>query len=156
MPVAVLTLQLEFELGLLRRDEAESRVVDLYVAHQWWEAQLCVGAVDFPVDDNLLNMYWRRQLVEGQMARIDHADSQKRIKPDLSIRGLGDPRVVAGGSSEGPRPVGTVENHALDGVAGIGDPGVQFGACNTHQAAGHVQPERSGIILDRPINLVAR
>ena len=38
----------------------------------------------------------------------------------------------------------------------VGDPRVQFGPRDAHQAAGRVQPERTIVVLDRPVNRVAR
>ena len=115
--------------------------------------------VGLAVGGDLLDVYRRGKLIEGKVARIDDADAVESAEPYFSIRGLGDVRGVAAGERMAPYAVGAVENGGLDrplaSCRSLRRPRLQLGARNAHQAAGHVQPERMGVVFHRPMNRIA-
>ena len=99
----------------------------------------------------------RRQLVEGKVTGIDDLDSFSCYKPQFSIGGLGDARSI--GASRTERIL--TPSAASQTVVSI----LRFGSAihassslrrYAHQAAGRVQPERTIVVLHRPVNRVAR
>src|SRR5262249_26715897 len=86
LPVAVPAFELVSKKNFLRRDEAERGVVNLQIANmrrQWHLPVLrrrsqIVGLV---VGGDLLDMHWRRKIVEEQVAGIDDADATQRDEP---------------------------------------------------------------------------
>ena len=95
LPVPVLPLQHVFETDLLRRDQAQRRVIDPTVADVGGQAHPAREGVRLAVGYDGLDVHRRREFVDGKMARIDDADAVARQKPQSSIRGLGDGRVIA-------------------------------------------------------------
>src|SRR5262249_52671173 len=83
-------------------------------------------------------------------------------EPDSSIRGLRDGRNVAASAWPEPDAVGAVEDRDLDrpfrllGLVGGVCPCLQLGPRHAHQATDHVQPERTGVVLDSPEHAGAR
>src|SRR4030095_1832935 len=55
-----------------------------------------------------------------------------------------------------PHSVETVEDGRVHRQLRIGEPVVQLGSGNAHQATLHVQPNRTGVILYRPVESVTR
>src|SRR5512138_1934575 len=54
-----------------------------------------------------------------------------------------------------PHSVETVKNCRLNRLFCLGDPCVQLGSGNADQATSHIQPNRTGVIFDHPVNRVA-
>ena len=155
LPVAIAPFELDAEPVLLRRDEAERRVVDLEIANERRKPdQACV--VCLAIGDDLLDVYGWRKCVERKTMRIDNADAAKRQEPQSAIRGFCDNRAIAEFHSEIPHSVGTIKDRRPDLLLWIGGPGVELSPCNAHQATGQIQPDRIGVILHHPVNHVAR
>src|SRR5271165_2541205 len=55
-----------------------------------------------------------------------------------------------------PDAICAVINGDLDRMLRIGDPGIQLGPRNTHQPAGHVEPERTGVVFHHPVDRITR
>ena len=106
-PVFVLPLQLDAELHLLRRDKAESGVIDLQIASTRLAdavsklAAPASSANKLVVRDNLLDVYRRREFVESKMTRIDDLDAFSRDEPQFAISGLRDGRTEGGRRNRG-------------------------------------------------------
>ena len=65
------------------------------------------------------------------------------------------PNLLAASRAE-PDAVRRIPNRRFNPALRVGDPRVQFGSRDAHQAAGRVQPERTIVVLYRPVNRVAR
>ena len=91
------------------------------------------------------------------MTGIDHLDAFSRHEPQFAIGGLRDARTVGASRDAGAEPdaVRRIPNRRLNPTLRVGDPRVQFGPRDAHQAAGRVQPERTIVVLYRPVNRVA-
>src|SRR5262249_24418493 len=91
LPVLVPAFQLVAKTDFLLRHQAERCVVDLQIAYQRRQRQTPAGVRDdvvaLVVGDNLFDVYWRWNFVEGKMMRIDHAHAIRWYKPHSSIRG---------------------------------------------------------------------
>ena len=142
-------------MDLLWRNKAERGVVDREIADQRRQAQVRRQLVGVIVGGDLLNVYRRRKVVERKVTRVDDADAIVRQEPQLSIRRLGDARAVGADARMAPDSVRAVEKRDLDRPLRIGDPRVQVAACDAHEAAGHVQPERMRLVFDDPIDGIA-
>ena len=107
-----MAFELVAEPHLLRRDEAERRVVDLQIAGQRRQAQP-IGAVGSrrrsAVGSDLLDVHRRRERVERQATRIDDADAFQRKEPQSSIRSLCDVRAERSRVGAAPHPVRAAE-----------------------------------------------
>src|SRR5262249_15459264 len=162
LPVAVPAFQLVAEKDLLRNREAQGRVLDLEVAHKRRGAEASSHLLVVSAGGgDLLCLYRLGKRVDRNVKRIEHARAVLRHEPQPSILRLRDLRNIASGVVAEPDAVGAVENGRLETPTGLfaplrrGGPGVQLGAGDAHQAAGHVQPERAGVVLDSPVNGVA-
>src|SRR5215831_3173043 len=94
------------------------------------QTQSARSIVGLPIRLDLLDMYRRWKLVDGQALRIDNAEGIERYEPYFSVRSFGHlPRKPA--RDEMPRyPIGNAEYQCLHGRRWIGDPGIQVGPGN--------------------------
>ena len=91
------------------------------------------------------------------MTGIDDLDPFSRQEPDFPIGALRDARTVfAGRKRTEPDTVRRIPNRGFNSMLRVGNPRVQFGPRDAHQAAGGIQPERTIVVLHRPVNRVAR
>src|SRR5271165_3371665 len=91
------------------------------------------------------------------MMRIDDLDAFSRHEPQFAVGGLRDTRTVGAGRARAdPDTVLGTPNRRFDPALRVDDPCVQFRPPDAHEAAGRVQPQRTIIILYRPVNRVAR
>ena len=91
------------------------------------------------------------------MVRIDDLYTFSRHKPEFAIGGLGDAGTIfASRSRTEPNTVRRIPNGRFNSSLRVGDPGVQFGPQDAHEAAVRVQPEGMIVVLYRPVNRVAR
>ena len=160
-PVVVLALQLDAELHPLRRDEAETDVVDLQITSQRGKMHVRhrlarqVLPIESPVGEDLLDMHRRRDFVEGKMTGIDDSNAFSRQEPKSAICGLRDGRIVGGSRNcAEPHTIRRIPEGGLDPALRVGDPPVQFRPGDTHEAAGRVQPQRTIVVFHRPVNRV--
>src|ERR1700747_423261 len=127
-----MAFQLVPKTDLLRRDKAESGVLDLQLASQrgqaWVRGRIAgrVIPVFLAVGSDLLDVHRRWEFVEGKVTRIDDADAVAGEEPQFSIGGHGASRAVAETARTAPDSVGTVETGGLDLPLRIGCPGDQF------------------------------
>src|SRR5262249_36207471 len=137
-------------------DEAQRRVVNFQIAYERGQWRQPCGSegdiVRLAVGGDLFDVHWRRKFVERKVVRIDDADAIQRPEPQSSIRGLGGLRTEAPGRGTASYSVGVVENCGLDRPPRISQPRVQLGACNAHETAGGVQPERVSVVFQCPVN----
>src|SRR4029450_13461418 len=66
LPIFVVAFQFVAELNLLRGDEAQSRVINREVANEGRQAQPLRRVISLAVGGDLLDLYRRRELVEGK------------------------------------------------------------------------------------------
>src|SRR5580704_9898759 len=71
LPVGIAAFQLDAKTDLLRRDQAESGIVDLQIANQRGQALARRSLVGLAVGGDLLDVDRWWEFVEGEMARID-------------------------------------------------------------------------------------
>jgi hypothetical protein len=123
LPVRVLTLQLVSKMDLLRRYEAQRRVIYREIADQRRQAQPTGCIVSLAVRLDLLDVDRRRKLVDGNVTWIDDVDAVEWQEPQFSIGGLGDARsVFACGDGTKADAVGTIECCTLNDPLRIGRP----------------------------------
>ena len=103
----------------------------------------------------LLDVDRWREFVEGKMTGIDDLDAFSRQEPQLAIGRLRDGRTEGARRTQRPDAVRRIPNRRFNPALRVGDPRVQFGPRDAHQAAGRVQPERTIVVLYRPVNRVA-
>src|SRR5271157_732006 len=109
------------------------------------------------VGDDLLDAHRRREFVDSEMTGIDDLDPFSRQEPDFPIVALRDARTVfAGRNRTEPDTVRRIPNRRFNPTRRVGNPRVQFGARDAHEAAGGIQPEGTIVVLYRPVNRVAR
>jgi hypothetical protein len=103
-PVVVLALQPVLEADLLRRDEAERRVVDLQIAHARRESNAGHGHIaghvlppDIVIGDQPLDMHRCSDGVGRKVPRVDDLDALSHDEPQLAIRRPGRMRTIGGG-----------------------------------------------------------
>src|SRR5271157_2461944 len=91
------------------------------------------------------------------MTRIDDLDAFSRHEPQFAIGGLRYARSICASRSRAePDTVRGIPNRGRDSALRVGDPRVQFGPRNAYQTTGGVQPQRTIVVLYRPVNRVAR
>src|ERR1700691_5295198 len=128
LPVGIAAFQLDAKTDLLRRHQAESGVVDLEIANKRGQAQVRRGLVGLAVGGDLLDVYRRRKLVDGNVTWIDDVDAVEWQEPQFSIGGLGDARsVFAYRDCTEADAVGTIECGALNDPLRIGRPRIYLG-----------------------------
>ncbi len=162
LPVAIPTFQLHAEVHLFRHHQAQRGVINRQVAHQRRQLRgrggcITVGAlpVSLAVRDDLLDVHRGRKFVEGKVTRIDDADAVARQEPDPSIRRLSHERRVSTSHGMAPHTIRSVERFGFYEFARIGDPSVQFGLGDAHQAAAHVEPHGVVVIFHGSEDVVA-
>src|SRR5215472_6757623 len=100
------------------RATCRSRLVDLQIAYSWGQAHVPTGvgsySVGLVVGCDLFDVHRRRKFVQCKVMRIEDAYAIMRVKPQFSIRCLGDLRSYGIGFSNGPYPIRTVDNCRLD------------------------------------------
>ena len=80
----------------------------------------------------------------------------RRQEPQFAVGGLRDGRIVVGRRKRvEPDAFRRIPHGRLNPALGVGDPRVQFAARDVHQTACRVQPERTIVVLCRPVNRVA-
>ena len=90
------------------------------------------------------------------MTRIDDLNAFPGHEPQFAICGLRDTRAVfAGRTGAEPDAIRCIPDSRVNPALRIGDPRVYFGPRDAHQAAAHVQPQRTFVVIDRPIRSVA-
>src|ERR1700758_2879490 len=89
------------------------------------------------------------------MMGIEDAYTIEWQEPQSSICAPGDKRMQACRVGMTPYSVGTVQDRGPNRPVRIRSPRVQLRPGNTHEAAGHVQPERTSIIVHHPIDRIA-
>ena len=137
VPVRVLSLQLVFEMDLLRRDQAERGVFDPEAADFGGQAHPGPELVRFVVSDDLLDVDRRRDVVPGQMVRIDDTDASIRSEPELPIGQFGCLGAVT--AYELLRhSIGRLEKGALHRKMRAGRPSLEIVWADARQPAGHV------------------
>jgi hypothetical protein len=156
VPVPILTFQLVAEAHFIRRDEAQRRVIDSQISDERWQLQPVRRIVGFVIGSDLLDSHRRRNLIDQKMTRIDDLNAFPGHEPQFAIRGFRDTRAVfAGRTGADPDTIRCIPDRRGKPTLRIGDPGIHFGPRDTHQAAAHVQPERTLFVLDSPIRSVA-
>lgn len=101
LPVGIMAFQPDAKTYLLRCDEAESGVVNHEIVTQRGQVQVrrCRARQVLPTESaigrNLLDVYRRRECVDGDVARIDDADAFVWREPQFSVHELGDMGAVA-------------------------------------------------------------
>src|SRR5215470_1077399 len=91
------------------------------------------------------------------MPRVDNPDAFSCYqRPQFAVWGFSNGRTEGCGRNRmEPDAVVGLPQRRLDLALGIGDPRIQFGACDAHQTAGGVQPHRAVIVFDGPVDGVA-
>src|SRR5262249_39370773 len=108
------------------------------------------------IGDDLLDVDWRREPVDGNVARIDDTDSVSTDEPNSSISGLRGLGVEKRPYREARHPVRSIENRHRDRPLGIACPSIQLRSSDAHQAARQVYPHRMFIVFHHPVNGIAR
>src|SRR5437762_3634637 len=114
LPITIVAFQLDAKTDLLRRDQAESGIVDFEIANQRGQAQVRRSLVGLAVSGDLLDVHRRWEFVEGKVTRIDYADAVARRVPQFAILGFSDLQAVAASDRPASDSIGTVENRCLD------------------------------------------
>ena len=130
---------------------------NIQVAHSRWSSRKpCETSYDLAVGCDLLDVDRRRELVDDKMMGIDDLNAFSRHEPQFAVGGLRDGRTEVGGRNRmEPDAVGRIPHGRFNPALRVGDPRVQFAARDAHEAAGRVQPERTVVVLYRPVNRVA-
>ena len=90
------------------------------------------------------------------MTRIDDLNAFAGHEPQFAIPGLRDTRAVsAGRTGAEPDAIRCIPDSRGNPTLRVGDPRIDFRPRDAHQAAAHVQPQRTFVVLDGPIRSVA-
>src|SRR5262249_30580779 len=117
----------------------------------------------FVIDGDLLDAHRRRQPVKWEAPRINDVHTVGTSEPDPPIRRLRGDRTNGASNRPTRRAISTVEvrglNHPCRVAAAIiprRDPRVELRAQNTHYPTGHHQPERTVVVLEHRLDVLAR
>ena len=108
------------------------------------------------VGGDLLDLYRRRDFIDDEMTRIDDLNAFPGHEPQFAIGGLRDTRTVfAGRTGAEPDAIRCIPDGRRNPALRVGDPRIYFGPRDAHQAAAHVQPQRTFVVFYGPIRSVA-
>ena len=101
---------------------------------------------------DLLDVHRRRQLVIVKVMRIDDAHAVQSHEAYPSVLRFSRLRRISAEAEAGTHTIRNIEHSRFYGSPGIGNPGIQFGPLNSHQAARHIKPSRVIVIFNAPEN----